>query len=232
MRLPSPFNLGTFNAKRLLRCHVIPGMKFIEIGCAPGKMLAWVAKVLGAEVAGLDSSECGMLYTRQLFDALGIQADLRKEDIDSHTFEPGTFDVVYSAGLIEHFSDPRPAVRVHAELARPGGKIIITIPNLSGWWAVPTKLLDPSVLDMHNLKMMNESALSALAPSDIASNVHAYRGGHFSVQHAVPVRKLPDLVSQALMHFGDLMGFLQLVEVKFLAPLFVLEFTRGGKHVV
>ena len=232
MRLPSPFNLGTFNAKRLLRRHVNPGMRFLEIGCAPGKMLAWVAKDLGAEVAGLDSSDRGMSYTRQLFNALGIRADLRQEDIHSHTFEPGSFDVVYSAGLIEHFSDPRTIVRVHAELARPGGKVIITIPNLSGWWGAPTRWLDPGVLDMHNLNIMTTSALAALAPSDVVSDVRAYRGGHFSIQHAIPVRRLPGLVSQALMHLGDLMGFLQATEIRILTPLFVLEMTRRGADAV
>ena len=226
MRLPSPLNMGTFNAKRLLRRHVKPGMRFLEIGCAPGKMLAWVAMVLGADVAGLDSSDRGMSYTRQLFDALGIQADLRKEDIHSHTFEPGSFDVVYSSGLIEHFSDPRPTVQAHAELARPSGKVIITIPNLSGWWGAPTRWLDPGVLELHNMNIMNETTLGALAPRDIVAVACAYRGGHFSIQHAVPVRKLPRLVSRALMHFGDLMGFLQPVEIRFLAPLLVLEITR------
>ncbi len=229
MRLPSPLNLGTFNAKRLLRRHVRRGMRFLEIGCAPGKMLAWVAKTLGAEVAGIDSSELGMAYTRQLFKAVRIEADLRQEDLRSHSFEHGSFHIVFSSGFIEHFEDPRPIVRIHAELARPTGTVLIAIPNLRGWWGVPTKWLDPSLLDMHNLEIMNVPALAALAPRDIVSNVRAYRGGRFSVQHAVPTRKIPSAVSEALMHFGDLLGFLQTVDIEPLAPWFVLEMTRRGR---
>ncbi len=226
MRLPSPLNLGTFNAKRLLRRHVRVGMRFLEIGCAPGKMLAWVAKILGAEVAGIDSSERGMAHTRQLFKAVGIHADLRQEDLRSHTFEHGSFDVVYSSGFIEHFEDPRPIVRTHVELTRPEGTTLISIPNFRGWWGLPTKWLDPEMLCMHNLDIMTLDRLEALAPSNLAADVRAYRGGRFSISHVVPVRRIPSLVSQTLMHAGAFVGFLQPFEIAALAPSLVLEVTR------
>jgi SAM-dependent methyltransferase len=226
MRLPSPLSLGVFNAKRLLRRHVRPGMRFLEIGCAPGKLLAWVARTLGAEVAGLDASERGMLFTRQLFDTLSIHADLRQEDFLAHTFRHNSFDVVYSSGFIEHFDNPRPVVRAHVELTRPGGTTLITIPILRGWWGLPTQWLDPEVLCMHNLEIMTPSVLRALAPTDLADKVQAYRGGKFSVQHAVPTRRFPSLLSRALMHAGDLVGALQPMEIAALAPNLVLEITR------
>jgi len=226
MTLPSPLNLGTLNIKRLLRKHVRPGMRFLEIGCAPGKMLGWVAKALEAEVAGIDSSERGMSYVRHLFNALDIRADLRREDVHSHTFEPGSFDVVYSAGFIEHFKDPSPTVRIHAELTRPGGKVLITIPNLSGWWSVPAKLLDPEVLGMHNVEIMNLPALASLAPLDLVSNVRAHHDGRLSLQHMVSPRGIPGALWRGITHVGDMLGFLQPVTISTLAPLLVLEMTR------
>jgi 2-polyprenyl-3-methyl-5-hydroxy-6-metoxy-1,4-benzoquinol methylase len=120
-RLPSSLWIGIGDLQRLLRAHVKPGMRFLEVGCAPGKMLAWVARVLGAEVAGVDYSPRGVTLSRELLHTPGVAADLRCENIFATSFEPGSFDVVFSAGVIEHFEDPRDIVCRHLRLARPGG---------------------------------------------------------------------------------------------------------------
>jgi cyclopropane fatty-acyl-phospholipid synthase-like methyltransferase len=51
MRLPTGVFVGTANIYRLLKSYVSPGMRVLEIGCAPGKMLAWVAMALQARVS-------------------------------------------------------------------------------------------------------------------------------------------------------------------------------------
>jgi cyclopropane fatty-acyl-phospholipid synthase-like methyltransferase len=58
-RLPRNIYTSTKNLQRLLRQRIKPGMRVLEIGFAPGKMLAWVAKILQAKVAGIDFSERG-----------------------------------------------------------------------------------------------------------------------------------------------------------------------------
>src|SRR5690242_13770578 len=80
MRLPSPLNVATLNFMRLLRRYVQPGMRVLEVGCAPGKYLSWIAKVLKGEVAGVDYSHAGIGTVHALFTALGIKGDLRCED--------------------------------------------------------------------------------------------------------------------------------------------------------
>lgn len=225
MRLPSRLNLSIRNTQRLLRTHVRRGMRFLEIGCAPGKMLAWVAEVLGADVAGLDYSKAGMGFAQQLFDTLGIPGDLRCEDVFDNSFKCDSFDVVYSSGLIEHFDDPRDIVREHVTLLRPGGKAIITIPKLVGWWGFLTGRLDPPVLEMHNLDVMRRSALLALAPSDLVSDARAYHWGRISLHHAVPIHKIRYLGTVAC-RFADLLGLLQPFDIPFLCPHLVLEMTR------
>jgi 2-polyprenyl-3-methyl-5-hydroxy-6-metoxy-1,4-benzoquinol methylase len=97
VRLPSGLTVAGRDLQRLLRKHVRANQKYLEIGCAPGKMLCWVAAVLGANVAGLDFSPRGFEQTKRLFEGLGLRADLRCEDFFSTTFQPGTFDVVWNA---------------------------------------------------------------------------------------------------------------------------------------
>jgi len=226
MRLPSPFNLSVRNAQRLLRNHVKPGMRFLEIGCAPGKMLAWVAKTLGASVAGLDYSKNGMKFADELFKTLSIQGDLRCEDIFNNSFEPHSFDIVYSCGFIEHFADPRQIVRQHVKLLRPGGKALITIPNLTGWYAKPVKRLDPEALSMHNQEIMNPVGLRAVAPMDMVDDVRAYRSGRISVNHALSSRKLSQGVRLTIGRIVDMIAFFQPFDISFLCPVLVLEMTR------
>src|SRR5580698_876225 len=130
MRLPRACTTSIRDKMSLLRSVVRPGMKYLEIGCAPGKMLSWTAAVLGAEVSGLDYSEPGVRVARKLFGELGLHGDIRCENIFATTFADSSFDVIYSGGVIEHFEDPAPMVRLHARLLKPGGQALITVPNL------------------------------------------------------------------------------------------------------
>ncbi len=60
MRLPSPLVAASGDRMRLLKAEVKPGMQYLEIGCAPGKFLAYAAKELGAVASGLDYSATGV----------------------------------------------------------------------------------------------------------------------------------------------------------------------------
>ena len=81
LRLPSPWLISTRNLQKVIRGHVRPGDRFLEIGCAPGKLLSWVAAELRAEVAGLDYSPRGLATAKRLFSTLQLSADFRCEDL-------------------------------------------------------------------------------------------------------------------------------------------------------
>ncbi len=71
-------------------------MQILEIGCAPGKLLSWVAAVLKANVSGLDYSKPGMEFAAQLFNKLNLKGDLHCEDVFAQSFPDEYFAVVYS----------------------------------------------------------------------------------------------------------------------------------------
>jgi SAM-dependent methyltransferase len=225
-KLPSPFFVTTRNMQRLLRPHVRPGMRVLELGCAPGKILAWVAAGLGAEVSGLDYSERGISWSRTLFTTLGIPADLRCEDVFKTTFASGSFDVVYSSGLIEHFEDPRDIVRTHVALLKPGGTAIIAIPDYGGLYGRLQRWCDPENLGIHNLDIMNVDALRQLAPPDLTRAVRTYHAGRLSPWQVSFERRLPARAGWLFSHLLNGVGLLQPVDVTPLCPLLVLELTR------
>jgi 2-polyprenyl-3-methyl-5-hydroxy-6-metoxy-1,4-benzoquinol methylase len=225
-RLPSPLFVATRNMQRLLRPAVHPGMRVLELGCAPGKILAWVAARLGANVAGLDYSEQGMGWARALFDALRIPADLRCEDVFATTFEPGSFDLVYSSGLIEHFDDPRAIVRAHVTLVKPGGRAIIAIPDYGGIYGRLQRWLDPANLALHNVRIMSPEALRGLAPPHLSATTHSYRSGRLSPWQLSLDRRLTRPIGRVTAYVLNGVGVLQPVDIAPLCPLLVLEITR------
>src|SRR5665213_1686471 len=222
MRLPRASTSSIRDKMGLLRGVVGPGMKFLEIGCAPGKMLAWTAAVLGAEVSGLDYSGPGVRVARRLFRELGLVADLRNEDVFSTSFAEDSFDVVYSAGVIEHFEDPTQIVRIHAQLLKPGGLALITVPDLGGFYG---RLASPETLAIHNLDIMTPQALRRLAPKDLSESVESFHHGRFTLAMGVIDGRWGRLAN--LVRTGsDLVGLAQPFSIEALCPTLVLKIRR------
>jgi SAM-dependent methyltransferase len=169
-RFWSPFDPSFTDILRLLRKHVSPGDSFLEMGCAPGKYLAAAAIRMGATVSGVDYCPAGISTARRYFGSLGITADLRCEDMMATSFAPDTFDCVFSMGLIEHFEDPARIVAKHYELVRPGGTVIILVPNYGGIWGIIETRFWPEGMAVHNTKIMRPASLLALAPDGARSD--------------------------------------------------------------
>ena len=226
MRLPSPLIVATKNVYRLLDSRLSRGMKVCEIGFAPGKQLAGVAARYGVEVSGIDYSEPGVVTGRELFTALGMQADLRCESIFETSFPAETFDLVYSIGVIEHFTDPRPMVAAHYRLIRSGGRCVILIPAYRGLYGRLQARFDPENLAIHNLDIMEPQALGRLAEGLGASEVKVLRAGSMDASFVSWHRKLPGPLARGLQLVANGFGWLQPVDIGPLCPLLVLEIVK------
>ena len=222
-RLPSRLNVDVLNITRLLKKLVRPGSSYIEIGCAPGKVLAWVASVLKTETAGLDYSESGIANCRTLFEALGLKVNLNHDDFLNHHLPSASFDVVTSFGVIEHFDDARSLVQRHLDLLKPGGVTLIAVPNYGGLYGSLQRWCDAPNLALHNLEIMNPSALAALVDSPEIESVCAYPFGSMSLWLVNLDKRLPHSVAKLVTLFVNAIGLLQPILIGSLAPLLVLE---------
>jgi SAM-dependent methyltransferase len=225
-RLPSRLNIGVRDITDLLGRNIRPGDHVLEIGCAPGKYLSWCGIAGRAHISGVEYAPRSFRKTVNLFAAMDIAADVRCEDIFETSFADGSFDLVYSLGLIEHFNGDRAVeiVRKHVALLKPGGKAVIVIPNFSGWYGALMKRNDAEVYATHNIDMMNEAALLALAPEGTIAT--AYRYGCLTpwiVTFGIPRNPL----ARAAMYGINLVGLLQPFKSAILCPWLVLEVTRA-----
>lgn len=224
--LPSRFDVGSRNLQRLLRRFVSPSTRYLEIGCAPGRLLAWVALRLGAQVAGLDYSPAGIDAARRIFERLGLAADLRCEDVFGTTFVPGAFDVVASFGLIEHFDDPRPVVERHVDLLGPGGTALIVIPHYSGIYGWLQRRFYPENLTIHNLAIMRPDRLLELVPSLPFLKARSYAAGRIAPGLVNFEKRWSRVVAKTAERSLALAGCAQPFDIPGLCPLLVLQITR------
>jgi len=143
-----------------------PGLKVVELGSAPGANLVRFHQRYGCDVYGIEYTESGVAQNRALFAAHAldpahvVHADIFDPELS--TRYAGFFDVVFSFGLIEHFSDPQPAVERHMCLLKPGGTLILVIPNLRGIHHFLTVLFNRPLLALHNLPLMQRAAFQQL----------------------------------------------------------------------
>jgi SAM-dependent methyltransferase len=201
-------------------------MSVLEIGFAPGKHLAYVAKKLGGRVHGVDYSEPGVAVAAQLFDALEIKGELRCEDVFSVSFPQGAFDFVYSIGFVEHFEDVHPIVRLHLEMVKPGGNAMIAVPNYGGVYGHLQRWLDPDNLAIHNLEIMSVAGLQATLPEDLSAGAKVSRAGCLSPWILSLDRRLPYAPARLLSLGLNVVGLMQPFEVGFVSPMLVLDVTR------
>lgn len=221
--LPSYFSVGSRNLKRLFRQHIQNGMAVLEVGCAPGKQLAMIHQVFGASISGLDYSETGVQLSRRLFEKLQITCDLRCEDIFSTSFQPGSFDLVYSLGVIEHFDNPTDIVARHVELLKPGGTSLMVVPNYGGFYGRLQRYFDSENLDIHNIRIMSPGKLKQLVPEKMCDDVAAFSFGRVSPWLLNMHPKWPRIIALLLNLFINGLGLLQPFDIKSLSPNLVLQ---------
>ena len=130
------------------------GASVLEVGGAPGGYLAYIHRRCDCRCAILDYSSSGCALARENFKALGVELDVYQRDLFAAGL-PNHFDFVYSLGLIEHFDDFGAVVAAQAKLVKPGGALLIGVPNfrgVNGWFA---RRIDRARFDSHNLAAMD-----------------------------------------------------------------------------
>ncbi|HWS52984.1 MAG TPA: class I SAM-dependent methyltransferase [Pyrinomonadaceae bacterium] len=102
------------------------GLRVLEIGCGLGTDGAGFARA-GAVYTGVDLTEAAVSLARRRFELEGLPGRFRVADAEALEFADGSFDLVYSNGILHHTPDAAAAVReVHRVLA-PGGRAVVML---------------------------------------------------------------------------------------------------------
>ena len=115
---------ATFRNRTGLMPVDLDGRVVLDAGCGMGRYLR-VAAEGGATAVGMDLSravDAARDLTRDRPGVSVVQGDLLRLP-----FAPGSFDHIYSLGVLDHTPDPRRAFLGLAKLLRPGGRIAIWV---------------------------------------------------------------------------------------------------------
>ena len=102
------------------------GKQVLEIGCGAGADGVMFAQH-GAEYTGIDLTETAVDATRRHFDVLGLRGRFQVENAEKLSFADGSFDFVYSHGVLHHTPHPDLAFGEVYRVLKPGGKAVLML---------------------------------------------------------------------------------------------------------
>lgn len=102
--------------------------RILDLGCGDGSLGAWlksngVDTVTGVTVQGTEAA-----LARQVLDEV-IETDLDHWN----PAEESTFDGIVASHVLEHLSDPHRLLRILRPVAKPGGWLVVALPNALFW---------------------------------------------------------------------------------------------------
>lgn len=110
--------------------QAIPGdARIVELGCGTGQMSLYLARA-DRVVVGADLTRASLMLGMAAAKRFGVErVRFIETDLRSPGLREGSFDVVYSSGVLHHTPDPRAAFAQMARLAKPGGMIVLGLYN-------------------------------------------------------------------------------------------------------
>jgi 2-polyprenyl-3-methyl-5-hydroxy-6-metoxy-1,4-benzoquinol methylase len=121
-------NLQTFLDRELF-CR--PSLRLLEAGCGSTSNLSFGEHV---RLVGIDISEKQLARNTVLHEKIA-------GDIQSYEFPPDSFDAIICWDVLEHLSQPELALRQFAHAIKPGGLVILRLPNVLSLKGLVTKFL-------------------------------------------------------------------------------------------
>jgi len=111
-------------------------LKIVEAGCGR----EWSLSLEGVDyhLTGIDADAEAL---RARCETVGDLDEWHVGDLRTLSLEPAAYDVIYCAFVLEHISGARQVMDRFVEAVRPGGLIIIRIPDRDSVWGLVTRLL-------------------------------------------------------------------------------------------
>lgn len=142
------------------------GTTLLDVGCGSG-LLARLVRGRFKRVVGVEFSEIAVAGARAT-GALPIVADLNHRSLP---IRDAAVDALTCLDVLEHVLDPRALMREIARVLAPGGRAVVTTPNIQFWrhiWSIvrgrfPRTSMDPEGWDGGHLHYFTFRDLEALA---------------------------------------------------------------------
>ena len=187
--------------------------RFIEIGGFPGIFSTYFKKYLKYDVTLLDFVVAKDILEKiqEVNGLMPGEIQAIEGDLFQLPLPEKKFDVVFSAGFIEHFKDTSAVFHKHVEYMNDDGILYISLPNFKGINGLVQKWLDIDNYNVHNIDCMEKFVLQKLA---LAYNLEIKFLDYWGIPHlwldhpdlvSLFTRKLVYLTSAVLSRTGSLL---------------------------
>ena len=102
--------------------------KILEVGFGKGNEIVQLAKA-GALCFGLDFSESAILLFKERAHRENLDIEVVGGDARRLPFQSNSFDLVFSQGVVEHFTDPNVVLQEQLRVLKKGGIVVVEVPN-------------------------------------------------------------------------------------------------------
>ena len=155
-----PFNERKHRAHTKLLNAVGSGKRVLDVGCSSGYLSEPLSQrgntLVGIELDA-DAARAAERWCEQV-----LVGDVERMELP---LEPGSFDVVLCGDVIEHLRDPGAALARLRPLLVPGGRLVVSTPNIANW-AIRLSLLagrwryaDRGILDRSHTHLFTRATL-------------------------------------------------------------------------
>jgi len=111
---------------RFLRPDFVSGKQVLEIGCGMGTHAEMLLRN-GARLTAIDQTALAVESTRRRLELKHLDARVLQQDAEKLTLPDGSFDVVWTWGVIHHSSSTEQCVSEISRVLRPGGQLTMMV---------------------------------------------------------------------------------------------------------
>jgi len=121
------------------RAGPVEGKRILEIGSGTGMLVVRGRTAHGLDLWGIEPSAGEYSATldvgRRLLAHYGLPPDtIREAPGEAIPYPDASFDLVYSSNVLEHVRDPQAVIDEAVRVLKPGGDLLIVVPNYGSWW--------------------------------------------------------------------------------------------------
>ena len=149
-RIPQAKKANEIHEIHRILTKILPSHKLnlIEIGCAPGSWLAYFHNCFDYSVSGIEYAPRAYHKTIENLKIQDIPGEIFQGDFFEFKHQP--YDIVFSAGFIEHFQDVVPVIQKIVKLCTSEAGFVVTIiPSMQGINRWISKTFRPHVAAGH-----------------------------------------------------------------------------------
>ena len=108
-----------------------PGLRVLDVGCGSGVHGSELGRIFSHRVVGVDLSASSIAKAQKRL-AEAYVADVTRPELYPF-YGVQTFDLIVFSDILEHLGDPVDVLVRHFPLLAPGGRVVISLPNVAIW---------------------------------------------------------------------------------------------------